>query len=141
MEQGMTLDPNYKHELGCFVDNDFAGNYNSYHDQDTTSNKSYTRYSILYQGCAMLSTSKLQTQCGPSSMESEYQALSQSMRDILPLREILKEVLALVLNQDKLMPKCSANSKEFSDITSEAVDSPIPKLKIYKDNHTCLKFA
>ena len=105
MGQGMTLEPNNKHELECFLDNDFASNYNSCHDRGTTSNKSCTGYTILYQGCPTVWTPKLQTQCGPSSAESEYLALSQSMRDILRLREILKEVMDLVLNQDKLMPK------------------------------------
>ena len=50
MEKGMVLDPNNKHELDYFVDNDFAGNYNSYHDQDLTSTKSRTECIILYQG-------------------------------------------------------------------------------------------
>ena len=74
-------------------------------------------------------------------MESEYLALNQSMRDLIPLRGIFKEIMNLVLKQDKIVLKCSANSKVFGDITSEPEESPIPKSKIYEDNHACLKFA
>ena len=46
----------------------------------------------MYQGCPILWVSKMQTQCALSTMESEYLALSQSMRDLIPLRETLKEI-------------------------------------------------
>ena len=63
------------------------------------------------------------------------------MRDLIPLREILKEIMALVLNQSESPPKCIANSKSFDDIITQEQDSPIPKSKVYEDNHACLKFA
>jgi len=141
MLKGMILSPNSKHELDCFVDSDFAGNYKYFKDQDPTSTKSRTGDVIMYQGCPILWVSKLQTQCALSTMESEYLALSQSMRDLIPLREILKEIMTLVLNQSESPPKCIANSKSFDDIITQEQDSPIPKSKVYEDNHACLKFA
>ena len=83
----------------------------------------------------------MQTQCALSTMESEYLSLSQSMRNLIPLREILKEIMQVVFEEHKVMPKCTANSKTFSDIISEESESPIPKSKVYEDNHACLKFA
>ena len=74
-------------------------------------------------------------------MESEYLALSQSMRDLIPLREILKEINTVVLEKSILVPKCTTNSKSFSDIVTNESDSPIPKSKVYEDNNACLKFA
>ena len=70
MQKGMVLSPNSKHELDCFVDSDFAGNYKYFKDQDPTSTKSRTGYVIMYQGCPILWVSKLQTQCALSTMES-----------------------------------------------------------------------
>ena len=123
MQQGMILLPNSKHELDCFVDSDFAGNYKYFKDQDPSSTKSRTGYVIMYQGCPILWVSKLQTQCALSTMESEYLVLSQAMRDLIPLREILKEIMSLVLNQSGSPPKCTANSKSFDDIIVNNQDS------------------
>ena len=61
LDKGIILAPNNKHELNCFVDSDFAKNYNIHHDQDPTSTKSRTGYIILYQGYPVLWTSKMQT--------------------------------------------------------------------------------
>ena len=74
-------------------------------------------------------------------MESEYLVLSQVMRNLIPLCEIHKEINKTIFNQILHMPKCSANSKSFSDIVSNEEDSPLPKSKVYEDNNTCLEFA
>jgi len=140
--KGMIITPNLTEDsLDCYVDSDFAGNYNSYNDQDPTSTKSRTGYVILYKGCPVLWVSKMQTQNALSTMESEYLALSQSMRDLIPLREILKELKTTVFKQIEVKQKCSSKSKSFSDIVTEENESPIPKSKVYEDNAACLKFA
>ena len=74
-------------------------------------------------------------------MESEYLALSEAMKDLIPLREILKEIMCTVFNNDQAVSKCTANSKSFSDLISEENESPISKSKVYEDNHVCLKFV
>ena len=63
------------------------------------------------------------------------------MRDLIPLREILKEINKIVFKQEKLTPRCSTNSKSFSDIISNESENPIPKSKVYEDNAACLKFT
>ena len=139
--KGMIIKPNDIQELNCYVDSDFAGAYAAYPDQDPNSTKSRTGYVILYQGCPLLWVSKMQTQCALSTMESEYLALSQAMRDLIPLREILKEVNKMVFNRILNMPRCSANSKSFSDVLSNEGDTNIPTSKVYEDNNACSKFA
>jgi len=74
-------------------------------------------------------------------MESEYLALSQSMRDLIPLREVLKEINDVVFKKEQLIPRCSTNSKSFSDIITSEHESTIPQSKVYEDNAACLKFA
>jgi len=140
-DKGMVIKLNQVDALDCYVDGDFAGNYNTIPDQDPTSTKSRSGYVILFQGCPILWVSKMQTQCALSTMESEYLALSQAMRDLIPLREIMKEVNKTVFGRNIHIPKCSANSKYFSDIVSTELENPIPKSKVYEDNAACLKFA
>jgi hypothetical protein len=48
-------------------------------------------------------------------MDAEYIALSQYMRDLIPIREILKETMLEVLNE-KFKPECTTHSKAFNDI-------------------------
>ena len=140
MHLGMIIKPKDTQALDCYVDSNFAGDYPAYTDQDPTSTKSRTGYVIFYQGCPTLWVSKMQTQCALSTMESEYLALSQSMRDLIPLREVLKEINTVVFGKP-VFPQCTTNSKSFGDIVTTEAESPIPKSKVYEDNNACLKFA
>jgi hypothetical protein len=54
--------------------------------------KSRTGYVITLGGCLVLWVSKLQTEIALSTLESEYIALSQAMRDLLPMRRLLQEI-------------------------------------------------
>ena len=129
-DKGMVIKPDMNQILDCYVDSDFGGNYPVYPDQDPNSTKSCSGYVILFQGCPTLWVSKMQTQCVLFTMESEYLALSQSMRDLIPLQEVLKEINEVVFNKPVMNLKCVTNSKSFSDIVSDASESPIPKSKV-----------
>ena len=67
-------------------------------------------------------------------MESEYIALSQAMRELIGLREILKELYTHVLNDIVGIKDISYHkiSKTFGNI---------PQSIIHEDNEACLKFA
>jgi hypothetical protein len=82
--------------------------------------------------------SKLQTQIALSTMEAEYVALSQSMRDLIPLRELLKEVMSVVFDTPDSIRYCT-HSKAFEDVT--VPPSNIPASQVFEDNAACLKFA
>ncbi len=73
-------------------------------------------------------------------MESECLVLSQLMRDVIPLREVLKEINKVVFQNPEETPRCSKKSKSFSDIVSDETEIPTPKSKVYEDNNACLKF-
>jgi hypothetical protein len=55
------------------------------------------------------------------TMEAEYIALSQSMRDLIPVCEILKEIKAKMIVEDDFSPKCSSRSKAFKESNGEEV--------------------
>ncbi|KAI2509810.1 hypothetical protein MHU86_4663 [Fragilaria crotonensis] len=78
--------------LDCYVDADFAGLHGRDPDHSDTSAKSRTGYIITLGGCPILWKSQLQTEISLSTLESEYSALSASMRTLLPLRDLLGEI-------------------------------------------------
>ena len=79
-----------------------------------------TGYVIYYANCPVIWTSKLQTEIALSTAESEYIALSQSMREIIPLIQLLTEINCIF-----------------------PIYCPTPKIKckIFEDNESCIALA
>ena len=75
------------------MDADFAGLWNQEAVQDPVCVKSRTGYVITLEGSPISWSSKLQTEIALSTTEAEYIAMSQSMRELLPTRQLLKEVI------------------------------------------------
>ena len=98
---GMIINPSDILNVDCYVDADFGGLWGSEDDQDPVSVKSRSGFIIMFMGCPLLWISKLQTQIALSTMESEYIALSHSMRELIAIREILKELHHHTLNKFK----------------------------------------
>jgi hypothetical protein len=77
----------------CNSDADFAGNYlQEIAEHDPSTARSRSGYIIFYAGCPVLWASRLQTEIALSSTESEYISLSQSLREVLPLMRLVKEI-------------------------------------------------
>jgi hypothetical protein len=93
--KGYFLNPNNTNNLDCYVDADFAGLWNPDEAQDPTTLKSRTGYVITFCGCPVLWASKLQTEISLSTIEAEYIALSQAMRDLIPMKNLLLELAAV----------------------------------------------
>jgi hypothetical protein len=82
--------PGGTEKIDCYVDSDFARLFSVEDKQQPMSDKSRTCYVIMYYGVPIIWLSKIQTQIALSTMEAEYISLSQSMRYLIPIREILK---------------------------------------------------
>ena len=136
--KGLFMKPMQSLNVNCYVDADFAGLWKSENPQDPISVKSRSGHLITFMGCPLLWQSKLQTQIALSTMEAEYIALSNSMRDLIAIRAILEEIVAKV----KLPPmyhqgtNISAISKAFTPPKTK-----LPTSIVYEDNEACLKFA
>ena len=129
-DYGLYLQPDSTYKVDTYVDSDFGGLFASEDRDNPVSVKSRTGYVIFYSGCPILWVSKLQTQIALSTMEAEYIALSQSMRDLIPIREILKEMFQHVF--DKKPPvRYTTKSRIFE----------VPPSTVYEDNAACLQFA
>jgi hypothetical protein len=137
-DQGFFLQPDATHRVDCYVDADFAGNFAAEDPRHPASVKSRTGYIVLFRGSPLLWVSKLQSQIALSTMEAEYVALSQAMRDLIPIRELLKEILSIVFGiADTIQYR--THSKAFDDVNTSP--SNIPASNVFEDNAACLKFA
>ena len=115
--------PDGTNELNCFVDADFAGTFTHETAHDKTSVLSRTGYTINFSGCPILCVGKMQTEIALSTTEAEYIALSQSMRDLIPLRGILKELSGL-LNVNNITPITHSSAFEDNNGALELAREP-----------------
>ena len=94
--KGYILEPSMEdRDLNCYVDADFAGLWHEDISDEPVSVKSRTGYVITFANCPVLWVSKLQTEIALSTTEAEYIALSQAMRDLIPMRTLLTELASL----------------------------------------------
>ncbi len=93
MNQGITFVPDKTMRLDCYVDADFAGLWNREDKQDPVCVRSRTGFVMTLGGCPLIWVSKLQTEQALSVCESEYIALSQAMRELLPIRRLLSKAM------------------------------------------------
>lgn len=90
-DEGLIYQPT-KAKFECFVDADFCGNWNEddpSYNRDTA--RSRTGFVIKYAGCPIVWYSKLQTEIALSTTAAEYVALSQSMREVIPMMNLYRE--------------------------------------------------
>ena len=79
-------------QLDCYVDADFSGLYGVEDSLDPVSSKSRTGYVFTLGNCPVLWVSRLQQETTLSTTEAEYVAMSQAMRDLLPMRQLVLEI-------------------------------------------------
>eukprot|EP00978_Attheya_sp_CCMP212_P047854 scaffold439527_cov122-Attheya_sp.AAC.1 len=85
--------------LENWVDANFCGNWDhKYALEDRTTARSRSGYIARYCGCPILWRSKLQTEVALSTTEAKYVALPQSLREVLPLMQLLNEAKAIGIN-------------------------------------------
>jgi hypothetical protein len=92
-DDGLTFRPSADLQLDCYVDANFAGLWNYESDQDPVCVKSQTGYVMALGGCPIQWNSKPQTEIALSTTKAEYIALSQAMRELIPLRRLLLEIV------------------------------------------------
>jgi hypothetical protein len=81
----------------------------------------------------------MQTQIALSTMEAEYIALSPLIRDLIPIRGILKDIKRFMLMEEGYTLKCTTHSKAFKEM--EGGENIIPPSLVYDDTEACFKFV
>lgn len=119
-ERGVICKPDRSKGLECYADADFAGGWDRGDSENPENVMSRTGYIIMYAGCPVVWCSKLQTEIALSTMEAEYIALSQAMREVIPLISLMGELQTLV---------------PFYNPT------PQVRCKIFEDNRSCIVVA
>ena len=114
---GILFRPDKAKSIDTYVDASFAGEWNTTWSDEPSSVMSRTGYVILYANCPIIWSSKLQTEIALSTTESEYIALSQSLRDVIPLIGLLRE----------LQPTLAFTT-----------DTPTVHCTIFEDNKGCI---
>eukprot|EP00957_Ditylum_brightwellii_P079283 6028912-Ditylum_brightwellii.AAC.1 len=88
-------------QVNCFVDADFAGLFSVENPQNVTSVRSRTGYVLTFSGCPILWVSKFQTEVALLTLHVENVALSQSLTDLLPTKDLITEVVKEMWQKDK----------------------------------------
>ena len=116
-DKGIIFEPDPELGLECFVDADFAGGW-CQADADNPENvMSRTGFVIRYAGCPIGWCSKLQTEIALSTAEAEYIALSQALREVIPLMTLLQEL---------------------NEIFPLYISKPDFFCKVFEDNQSCI---
>ena len=122
--------------MECYVDAGFAGGWSNADSDNPDNVLSRSGYIISYAGCPIIWCSKLQTEIALSTAEAEYIALSQAMREVIPLMNLfeeLKEVIPLHLPKPKV--KCKVFEDNTSCISMASAHKFSPRTK-----HIALKY-
>jgi transposase InsO family protein len=96
-DKGMIVRPTGILNLENYVDASFANSYGVEPAEDPISVKSRTGIIVFLAGCPLIWKSQLQQSIALSTFQSEYQALSHSMRILIPLRGLLLETSAKLM--------------------------------------------
>ena len=139
-DKGLIFTPTDELVVDCYVDADFAGLWKSEDDQDPVCVKSRTGYVLEFAGCPLTWTSKLQTEIALSTMESEYIALSQAMRELIPTRRIVDEVTSCFsLGGTEGPARCRTFSKVYEDNSAALLMANVPRITL-RNRHFAVKY-
>jgi hypothetical protein len=89
---GLYFKPDSSKGFYCYADADFLGEWNKEFDEiDPSTAKSRSGWFILHANCPVIWCSKLQSQVALSTMEAEYIALSQALRDVIRIMALYRK--------------------------------------------------
>jgi hypothetical protein len=93
----MTYKPYSLKGLEVYVDADFAGGWDPADSGNADNIYSRTGFVIHYASCPIYWQSKLQTEIALSTAKAEYIALSQALRETIPMMNLMKEINVVFL--------------------------------------------
>ena len=126
-EKGLIMKPN-SDGLECWVDASHASEWsNKSAENDSDTARSRMGYLITYAGFPMHWASKMQTEIALSSTEAEYIALSQAMREVIPIMWLLNEAKDMGIPVMNQQPKVMC--KVFEDNAGAIEIANVPKMR------------
>jgi hypothetical protein len=137
-DKGMVYKPDSSKGLEVYVDADFAGGWDPGDPGNAESVYSRTGFVIRYASCPIFWQSKLQTEIALSTAEAEYIALSQALRETIPLSNLMKEInviFPLYLPQPKFVIKVREDNQSCIAMAQNPKFSPRTKHIALKYHH------
>jgi hypothetical protein len=126
-DKGLIMKPNQE-GMECWVDAAHAFEWNNKTaSSDPSRARSSMGYMITYAGCPMHWSSKMQTEIALSTTEAEYIALSQAMREVLPITWLMEEAKQQGIPVLNATPK--VHCKVFEDNTGAIEIANVPKIR------------
>ena len=108
---GIELNSTSASEITCFFD---AG-----HQNPTLRSRSSTGVIITYGGSPIAWSSNIQRSVAFSSAESEYVAISQGMRTVLWLHNLLSEIIDFIGSEGVPSPRCFTDSQPAINVINK----------------------
>ena len=137
-DNGLVFNPSKKLVVDFYAGADFVGMWVNEDSQYPIYSRSRTVCVVIFSNCPLLWVSKLQTEIALSKLHSEYVALSHSVRALLPLKSIIKEVIDnLVIDSEKL--KFVSSSTIYEDNNRAIVLATSPRMTPIS-NHIAVKY-
>ena len=112
-DKGIIYKPDQRRGLEVFVDSDFAGNFDKNDLDNPDTARSRHGYILTYAGLPIVWKSQLQTEIALSTTEAEYIGLSNSLREAIPVMNLLKEMNEKGIDVNVTKPK--VHIKVFED--------------------------
>ena len=81
-----------------YTEADFEGLWGHENPHDPNCDRSRTSFVVTFANCPLFWVSKLQTHISLSTLHSDYVLLSHSVRDLLPLKSLISEVIDNLAN-------------------------------------------
>jgi hypothetical protein len=134
-QRGIKLRPTDRFSLDAYVDSDFAGVWHRRFAHLRDSHLSRSGYVITFCGCPIYWKSKLQSEIALSTTEAELIALSQCLRELIPIRTILSE-LARHIDFELADTRIDTAHLETAKLPSK-----VPPSTVYEDNAGCVVLA
>jgi len=125
---GIRFKPNPEKGFECYCDADFSGNWNKqFASVDPSTSKSRSGWVVFYAGCPVCWASKLQSQVALSTTEAEYIAMSQALRDVIPVMNLIQEMKEKGFHVICTLP--NVYCKVFEDNSGALELARLPKLR------------
>ena len=126
-DNGIEFNPSKKMVVDYYADANFAGLWGHEIPQDPICARSRTGFVVTFVNYPLLWVSKLQTEIPLYTLHSEYVALSHSVRALLPLKSLTKEVIDnLGIDSEKL--KFVSNSTIYEENNGAIVVATSPRM-------------
>ena len=138
-DRGLIINPQEQSLiLELYSDADFAGLWNVEESDDPICVRSRTGYVITLGGVPLIWSSKLQTEIATSTMHAEYIALSTSMRELIPVQNVLNDICsALKIERDEATKIATVH--EDNEGAINLAKSPLPRITPHS-KHFAVKY-